>query len=559
MQSPVRVFLIFWTPPGVVLDASAADGMGNFQSLLQGFIGDLSGSAYANILTQYPGACGQNQCVLSNGPGAFVLGGSWTDSLAYPGGRGTRANPLQDSDIQNEVTRAIAQNFWTVDNNAVFFVVTGVFKSTGALVEECAGGGCTFNFFCGYHDYFSSAGNNIRYSYISDGGAREDYGCDMGIATHSVRFPDQVPINGQVSSDRAVVLVSHELFETVTEPEPHTGWYDDNLFSTGEIGDLCDQFPAIVVMNGHSYNVQQQWSRANSPICVSSFGPTVKLTVETGSDDLRGDSSVIASLQDAGGASYQIATIKTQDDAGWNTNTSHIAVVPYNQVLTSSLARLTLTLQGNENWNINGLLIELLDPSGSTLCSQRLNGSPLAQLNHSVPTVTFDTPNCQPALAQEGVLCHVFNDGYADVSDTTDAIFINSNHQACMPGGPSGTGICRKWAGRCSAVSSGKQVTMNVFDDGGANSAGSVDAVFINGNNQACIPDGTASGTCRRWFGQGKTTDGHDVTCTVFDDDYTNQSLLSGAVYVNPNQKSCIPDGTPQGTCAKWWGRCVVQ
>jgi hypothetical protein len=558
LQNPVRVFLIFWAPPGVVFDTSAADGVGNFKSLFQRFIGDLSGSSYANILTQYPGACGQNQCVITNGAGAFVLGGSWTDSQDYPGGRGTHDNPLQDSDIRSEVTRAIAQNFWTVDNNAVFFVVTGVFTSTGALVEECSGWSCTFNLFCAYHDYFSSAGNNIRYGYISDGGAREDRGCDFGVATNFRATYDEAAINGQVSSDRAVAALSHELFETITDPE-FSGWYDDHLLG-GEIGDLCSQIPAIVVMNGNSYNVQQQWSRANSPICVSSFGPTVKLTVETGSDDLRGDSSVVAGLQDpGGGASYQIATIKTQDDAGWNTNTSHIAIIPYNQVLTSSLARVTLTLQGNENWNIDGLLIELLDPAGSTLCSQRLNGSPLAQLNRSVPTVTFDTPNCQPQPTQESVLCYVFNDGYTDMSDTTDAIFINSSHQACMPGGPTRTGICRKWAGRCITSPGGKPVTMNVFDDGGGNNAGSADAVFVNGDDHACIPDGTASGTCRRWFGQGQTSDGHDVMCTVFDDAYTDQSLLSGAVYVNRNQKSCIPDGTPQGTCAKWWGRCVVQ
>ena len=427
---------------------------------------------------------------------------------AYPNGRGTRANPLQDSDIQNEVTRAITQNGWSVDNNSVYFVITGVFRNTGALVEMCHNGtNCTFTMMCAFHNHFNSSGNNIRYGYLSDASFNTG-GCNEGILAG---------VNGQVSSDREVALMTHELFEAITDPELNAWWSDSD---SKEIGDKCSQSPAIAVMtNGNLYNVQQQWSNASAS-CVSSFGPSLKLTVVTGSDDLRGNSSADANLIDSAGNTFETFAMKGQNDfwwSGWVANTSHIAVGPFNQASSTMLARVAVTLtshnaifQSNDNWNIDALLIEVLDYSGNTLCTQTLSGNPLAQLTGSVPTVSFDTPNCQPSLPQEGVLCHVFNDGYTDMSDAFDAIFVNSNHQACIPGAPSPT--CRKWAGRCTASSTGRTITMSVFDDGGANIFGSTDAIFINGQNQACVPDGTASGTCRKWFGVGQTDDGHSVT-----------------------------------------------
>ena len=550
MNNQVRIFYIYWLPPGVVLDTSQADGIGNFTSLMRRFANDLSGSSYANIVTQYPGSCGPSQCVLTNGPGAFGFGGAWTDTQAYPSGRGTQANPLQDSDIQNEVSRAIASNGWTADNNSIFIVTTGVVSSTGALVETCQGSTCTFNTFCAYHGYFSSNGNNIRYAYLSDANFNTS-GCDEGINTG---------VNGQVASDRQIALMSHELIEAITDPEANA-WYDSG---GAEIGDKCNQLAATVTMNGNSYNVQQEWSNA-AGACVSSFGPSIKLTIFTGGDDLRDDSSAVAGLMDSAVNTFESFSLKAQTDPGWGGNTFHIAVAAFNSPSSTALARVAFTLtshnsglETDDNWNVDTLLIQVLDSFGNSLCSQSIIGSPAARLTGSAPTATFDTPNCQPQLAQEAVLCHVFNDGYTDMSVAADAIYINSSHQACIPDGTS-TGTCRKWAGRCTGSSSGRTITMSVFDDGYTNLTAPWDAVFTNGQNQACIPDGTASGTRRKWFNRGVTNDGHNVVCTVFDDGYTNQSIQSDAVYINNNQQSCVPDATPYGRCSRWWGRCVVQ
>jgi hypothetical protein len=554
MQNQVRAFFIFWQPPGVVYDTALPDGVGNFKTLLGRFANDVSGSSYLNILTQYPGVCSNSPCLLRNGAGAFALGGSFTDTRAYPNSRGTQANPLDDSDIRDEVTHAISVNGWTPDINAIFFVVTGVFSATGAPVEECQGNifsrACTFDTFCAYHDHFGSNGVDLRYSYLSDA-SFNTAGCAEGLLSG---------VNGQLSSDREVALMSHELFEAITDPEVNT-WVDDQ---GAELGDKCNQLPTTVGMNGSFYNVQLQWSNATSS-CMANFGPSIRLTVATGNDDLRGDSSVAADLQFPSSGSFETFTAKQQADAGWGSGATRIAVGAFNQPSAAALGRVALTLtshdaalETNDHWTIQSITIEVLDPTGSTLCSQTRSGSPVASIQGDPGTATFDTPACQPPPPPaEAVQCHVFNDGYANMSLASGAVFINASHQACIPDGTA-SGTCRKWFGRCVATPSGRTVTMNVFDDGYANMAGPTDAVFINGSNQACMPSGTASGTCRKWFGRGQASDGHPVSCHVFDDGNTNVSLPSDAVFINGSRQSCIPDSTAHGTCARWSGLCTA-
>jgi hypothetical protein len=274
MVNPIRAFVVYWLPPGVVLDTGIPGGTGNFDTLIQRFLSDISGDAYFHIITQYPGTtCLGPTCFVQNVGGAVALGGSWVDTQAYPhpgtnNDAGTRANPLLDSDIQNEVTRAVNQNNWTVDNNSIFFVITGVFNN-GVPVEECHGINCTFKGipFCAYHNTFLLGGNTLIYSYLSDA-SFSSAGCLEGLSTTGTTGP-----NGQIASDRQVALMSHELLEAVTDPDLDT-WYDP---PTGnEIGDNCNQMPSIVSLNDHSYAVQKMWSNASSS-CVDGLFDLVPL------------------------------------------------------------------------------------------------------------------------------------------------------------------------------------------------------------------------------------------------------------------------------------------
>jgi len=269
LQNPINVYLIYWMPGGVEAYPGAVSGMGNFDLPIGSFFGNVSGSAYLNIATQYPGACGSNQCVVQNVIGAVNLAGDYVDTRAYPHA-GTQRDPLQDSDIQDEVRRSIAQKKWSVDPNNAFFVITGVFQATGRGVEECVpNGNCTFNAFCGYHASFGFNGNTVHYAYLSDASFNAA-GCNEGINS-AIDTHD-------LSSDRELALMTHEFVEMITDPIPLTAWYDPQ---TQEIGDKCNQQPFIVDFNGNRFFVQQQWSNATSS-CVSSLPTVTRISPSSG-------------------------------------------------------------------------------------------------------------------------------------------------------------------------------------------------------------------------------------------------------------------------------------
>ena len=161
------------------------------------------------------------------------------------------------------------------------------------------------------------------------------------------------------------------------------------------------------------------------------------------------------------------------------------------------------------------------------------------------------------------------DDGYTNIEGPSDAVFIsgrttnNEQGKACIPGGQFGQ--CRKWLGKCATVTTDRPVSFQVFDDGYANPTANSGAVYIpKDGNQACISNGTPTGDCRRWFGRGTTDDGRTVDCIVFDDGYANPSSdRSDAIYIpkpipGPGA-ACIPgDPAATGVCRRWFGRCLA-
>jgi hypothetical protein len=154
------------------------------------------------------------------------------------------------------------------------------------------------------------------------------------------------------------------------------------------------------------------------------------------------------------------------------------------------------------------------------------------------------------------ITCRTFGDGYTNMSALADAIYVRAPRQACIPDGTP-TGTCRKWFGRCE-LGRGGRVLFRVFDDGNTNQSRLADAVYFPAPNRACIPDGTPTGTCRRWVGLA-VTNGRPVECVLFDDGYTRMTRPTRAVYFHSNGQVCMPDGTATGTCRKWFGRCRLR
>jgi hypothetical protein len=104
-------------------------------------------------------------------------------------------------------------------------------------------------------------------------------------------------------------------------------------------------------------------------------------------------------------------------------------------------------------------------------------------------------------------------------------------------------------------------VFFHVFDDGGNNDGGMSDSIFVLRPDQACIPSNNGPGTCRKWFGHGITADQRDVLCDVFDDGSQNiegpmNAISNLGIQGQENLDACIPDQTSTGLCRKWFGKC---
>jgi len=102
-------------------------------------------------------------------------------------------------------------------------------------VRVVAGGAASCQAFCGYHNDISG---QVFYGVLPYPGCG---GCTGGL-----------PVFDALTS-----ISSHELCESITDPIPGRGWYDD---VNGEIGDIC----AWQTKTVGQYTVQQEWSnRAN--------------------------------------------------------------------------------------------------------------------------------------------------------------------------------------------------------------------------------------------------------------------------------------------------------
>jgi hypothetical protein len=165
----------------------------------------------------------------------------------------------------------------------------------------------------------------------------------------------------------------------------------------------------------------------------------------------------------------------------------------------------------------------------------------------------------------EAVTCFVFDDD-GNLVGPSQAIYISGRQgeqgKACIPdSGP--FGICRKWFGQCSTAVTSLPVQFNVWDDDGNSSGPSVAISIPAGGNRACLQlQGSSTIDCRRWFGRAVTSDGRQVSCSVFDDGGNNQAGPADGVYIpHPipvGGLACIADQTATGTCRRWFGNCTA-
>jgi hypothetical protein len=202
-----------------------------------------------------------------------TVGGSYVDNDPLPKNGcndGVDAYCLTDAQIEAEIQAVLTAKGWHGGLNHMFFLMTpnGVGSCADVLANECSS-----NFFCAYHSYFTNPANeDVIY-------ANEPYmGPSGNCSDASQGFPNEV------DSDTTINLISHEHNEAITDPltDPSTeAWI---AADGSEIGDLCAYgFGAQTgtgvgaynqVINGHFYDLQEEWSNADNGCVQHLGGPT---------------------------------------------------------------------------------------------------------------------------------------------------------------------------------------------------------------------------------------------------------------------------------------------
>jgi hypothetical protein len=188
-----------------------------FQSDINQFYSDISNSSFFDWLNEY------NTPSQSIGRGQAQPG--FVDT-AMPGGR----NPA-DSDVANEIANLIANGSIPPADGNTYYPVH-------FALGDGPDGSCTS--YCAYHNSATINGTTFYYGIIPD--------CDGGCSQTGV------PI------DAITATATHEMTETVTDPDVgnnNLAWYDD---TNGEIGDICNDFEARF----GNWQIQLEWSNAHN-------------------------------------------------------------------------------------------------------------------------------------------------------------------------------------------------------------------------------------------------------------------------------------------------------
>lgn len=237
-------YAIYWDPPKLQ-NGTASFFSAQYQSTVDRYFGDVGGNGLYNNDTQYYMTKGRKTIHIKN---SSSLGGTWVDTGAFPApgctDSATPGNCLSDSQIQAEVTHAIAVNGWKANAKNMFFVFTP--KGMGSCFNGSSE--CAFTAYCAYHGSFA----NTIYANMPYGNTFS-HNC-----TTLSSFPNDP------DSDVEISITSHEHMEAVTDPKLNA-WYDS---SGEEIGDLCaynygtlslDGGLANEQWDGNFYVVQQEW------------------------------------------------------------------------------------------------------------------------------------------------------------------------------------------------------------------------------------------------------------------------------------------------------------
>jgi hypothetical protein len=226
------VYLIFWGY------TKYGDSHG-VKPLLERYIGNMGGSSHNNIYTQYYEVSGGKKIYIKNPSNQY--GGAWEDD--------TDPVPLHPTDDQIAAEALRAADHFGYNSNASYVVATPHGRSTAGFGTQ----------FCAYHSATMFVQLLVSYTNLP-------YMPDAGVACGANSIS---PPSDEAAADEGVTIVEgHEQGESVTDPDPPTGWYN---YPYGEIGDMCERMDVKNdQFHSFSYTMQPMFSNA-AQSCVQSY------------------------------------------------------------------------------------------------------------------------------------------------------------------------------------------------------------------------------------------------------------------------------------------------
>jgi hypothetical protein len=217
------------------------------------FLSNLGLSTFVHVLDQYAGSAAN---------GRYTVGTSV--NATYPI-YSPAANTLSQDDILQIVHASAVATGKLTGYGHIYHVFLP--KGVDTCFDPSLGGGCYSpdNFstfvFCGYHESvtFKDIGH-VLYTV-------EPFEGPISSTNQGCSLPPGTP-NGQFTDSTSNVL-SHEVFETISDPDPPTGFTVQLGPLAGmEIGDVCHGPFANISLNGHSYAIQLEDSNLDEA-CVN--------------------------------------------------------------------------------------------------------------------------------------------------------------------------------------------------------------------------------------------------------------------------------------------------
>jgi len=177
------------------------------KKLLKAYTKAMGGSGHNNIYDQYYEKVGSTTTYITNPK--KQLAGMWEDDKTP-----VPTHPT-DSQIQQEALLGVAH--FGYNANASYVVATPTGHSSSGFATS----------WCAYHGATYSGGKVVSYTnlpYMPDAGGN----CGADFTS---------PPSDETATDEGVTIVEgHEYGESVTDPNPGSGWYNN---AYGEIGDIC--------------------------------------------------------------------------------------------------------------------------------------------------------------------------------------------------------------------------------------------------------------------------------------------------------------------------------